>query len=63
MTTEENLAKTMIENAEAHMLPRLERLVSRLEMDRHPMAADARDIYRKLKDHIDCALNDLTEKE
>jgi hypothetical protein len=63
MTDEENLAKTMIENAEAHLLPRLDRLVAHLEAEGHPTAADARDICRKLKGHIHAALNDLTEKE
>ena len=63
MTENELLAKSMIENAEGHLLPRLERLVSHLEAERHRLANDGRDIYRKLKEHIHIALNDLTDKE
>jgi hypothetical protein len=63
MTTGECLANSMILNVETHWLPRLERLASHLEMETHPAAKEARDIYRNLKEHIHSALDDLTDRD
>jgi len=41
----------MIDNTEATLLPHLERLVSYLELERHPKAKEARDINDLAMNH------------
>jgi len=63
MEDKELLAVSAIRGTETHWLPKLERLVSAMEMKGYEEAAHARDIYRNLLEHVRAALNDYSTRD